>query len=51
MAFLDDILIFKKSRQENEKLFRRVAKKHNTYGLQAKQEKCEFFKEGLEYMG
>ena len=51
LDFIDDILIYSKSREENEehlKLVIQVLREHNLY---AKFSKCDFFEKQVHYLG
>ena len=51
MGYLDDIIIFSKTKEEHlqhlEEIFVRLRK----FGLKMKREKCSFFKKHIQYLG
>ena len=48
LVFLDDILIFRRSKEEHLKHLREQLRKYKLYG---REKKCEFMKNGIEYLG
>ena len=50
-VYLDDIIIYSKSREEHEKHLNVVLKKIQEANLKLKQKKCKFFQEELEILG
>lgn len=50
-VFLDDILIYSKTREEHSRHIRQVLKKLHQQELYIKPEKCEFAKNELSYLG
>ena len=50
-AYLDDILIYSRTRGEHEKHLRLVLTALRKAGLYAKIQKCEFFKEETTFLG
>lgn len=51
LVYLDDILIHSESKEKHEKDIKRVLNKLREHKLIAKQSKCEFFKNELEFLG
>ena len=51
IVFLDDILIFSKTLEEHERHVRQVLEVLRKEKLYAKESKCEFFKEEVEFLG
>ena len=51
VVYLDDILIFTKTLDEHWKVVCRVMELLQKHGLSLKQEKCEFKKTSVEYLG
>ena len=51
LVFLDDILIFSKTREQHERDVRAVLERLRREKLYAKLSKCEFFKEEVEFLG
>ena len=51
IAYLDDILIFSRSKEENMKHLEKVLRRLNKEKLMINQEKCEFLKYELVYLG
>ena len=51
MGYVDDIIIFSKTKEEHlqhlEEIFVRLRK----FGLKMKREKCSFFKKHIQYLG
>ncbi|GIZ39392.1 hypothetical protein CKM354_000277800 [Cercospora kikuchii] len=50
-AYLDDILIYSRTREEHEKHVRAVLQKLHDAGLYAKLSKCEFFQHETKFLG
>jgi hypothetical protein len=50
-VYLDDILVFSKTREEHLQHLRFVFDTLRTNGLRARREKCEFFKPELKFLG
>jgi hypothetical protein len=51
VVYLDDILIFSKTKEDHYKHVRLVLEKLKEHGLYANAKKCEFFKDELEFLG
>src|SRR6185295_7683686 len=51
IVFLDDILIYSKSKEEHEQHLKMVLEVLRQNKLYAKKSKCEFFKRKLEFLG
>lgn len=51
VAYLDDILIFSDTKEEHEEHVKRVLQRLQENKLYAKAEKCEFYKEEVEFLG
>ena len=51
IIYLDDIIVFSKTLEEQLKRLRMVFEKLSASGLKLKPSKCEFFKQKLEYLG
>ena len=51
LIYLDDILIFSKSKREHEEHLRRVLGRLRKHQLYAKLSKCSFFQQQLKYLG
>lgn len=51
LVFLDDILIFSKTLEEHERHVKQVLEVLRQEKLYAKESKCEFFKEEVEFLG
>eukprot|EP00253_Pinus_taeda_P033189 PITA_33189 len=51
LIFIDDILIYSRSRKEHEEHLRLVLQTLREYQLYAKFSKCDFFKEEIQYLG
>ena len=51
IIYLDDIIIFSKTPEEQLQRLRKVFEKLSESGLKLKPSKCEFFKRRLEYLG
>ena len=51
IIYMDDILIFAKTREELEKRTKAVLKRLEDYDLYLKPKKCEFNKKRIEYLG
>ena len=51
IVFLDDILIYSKSKEEHEQHVRKVLDKLRESKLYAKQNKCEFFRQKVLFLG
>jgi hypothetical protein len=51
LVFLDDILIFSKTLEEHERHVKQVLEVLRKEKLYAKESKCEFFKEEVEFLG
>jgi hypothetical protein len=50
-VYLDDILVFSKTKEEHLQHLRMVFDTLRTNGLRARREKCEFFKPELKFLG
>jgi hypothetical protein len=50
-VFLDDVLVFFKTKAEHLRHLRFVFETLRTNGLRARREKCEFFKPELKFLG
>ena len=50
-AYLDDILIKNKNRQDHAKHVTKVFKKTKEFGFKLSMEKCEFFLSKIKYLG
>ena len=50
-VYMDDILIFAKTREEVRRITRLVLERLRAHKLYLKAEKCEFEKEQIEYLG
>ena len=50
-AFLDDILIKSKNRENHAKNITEVFKKVKEFGFKLSKEKCEFFLSNIKYLG
>jgi hypothetical protein len=51
IVFLDDILIYSKSEEENEKHFRMVLQVLREHQLYTKLSKCSFYQKKIHYLG
>ena len=51
VVFIDDILIYSKSAEEHEQHLRIVLEKLRTHELYAKFSKCEFWLQGIAFLG
>lgn len=51
VVFLDDILIYSRTREEHLEHLRKVFQLHRENLLYAKESKCEFFAEEVRYLG
>jgi len=51
MVYLDNILIFTRTEEEHAKAIQRVLQVLQEHKLFFRPEKCEFFKEQIEYLG
>ena len=51
VVFIDDILIYSKSKEEHEEHLRIVLQKLREHQLYAKFSKCNFFKDKIQYLG
>ena len=51
MGYLDDIIIFSKTKEEHLEHLEKIFWKLREYGLKMKREKCDFFKKHLQYPG
>ena len=51
VVYLDDILVFSNSKEEHEQHLRWVFEKLRQHALHAKQRKCAFALDHLEYLG
>jgi len=51
VVYLDDILIFTRTEEEHIKAIRRVLQVLQEHKLFLRLEKCEFYKERIEYLG
>ena len=51
MAYLDDIIIFSKNKQEHLKHIEIIFQKLVAAGLKVKESKCNFFKREIHYLG
>ena len=51
IIYLDDIIIFSKTPEEHIARLQKVFQKLDEAGLHLKPNKCEFFKDRLEYLG
>jgi len=51
IAYLDDILIFSKTKEEHTQHVQKVLERLTKENLRLKPEKCEFYKQEVEYLG
>ena len=51
MVFIDDILIYSKSKEEHEEHLKFVLQELREHLLFAKFSKCDFFKDKIQYLG
>ncbi|KAG8935233.1 hypothetical protein FRC01_005489 [Tulasnella sp. 417] len=51
VVYLDDILIFSKTREEHERIVKDVLQRLRDANLFASPDKCEFFKDSIEFLG
>lgn len=51
VIFLDDILIFSKTKEEHERHIRIILERLRKYKFYAKLKKCEFFKPKVTFLG
>jgi len=51
LIFIDDILIYSRSREEHKEHLRRVLQTLREHQVYAKFSKCDFFKEEIKYLG
>ena len=51
IAYLDDIIIISKSKEQHREHVRRVFSRIQEFGFKVKEEKCEFFLEEIKYLG
>ena len=51
MGYLDDIIIFSKSKEEHLEHLEKIFQELREYRLKMKREKCDFFKKHLQYLG
>lgn len=51
MWYLDDILITGETEEKHLQNTEKVLKRLEKYGLKARQSKCKFFEESVEYLG
>eukprot|EP00253_Pinus_taeda_P012699 PITA_12699 len=51
LIFIDDILIYSRSKEEHEKHLRMVLQTLREHQLYAKLSKCDFYKEEIQYLG
>ena len=51
LVFLDDILIFSRTKEEHEQHVRQVFERLREQKLYAKRSKCEFFRDEVEFLG
>ena len=51
VVFIDDILIYSKSKEEHEEHLKIVLQKLREHQLYAKFSKCDFFKDKIQYLG
>eukprot|EP00794_Sanderia_malayensis_P002690 gene2690-3112_t len=51
VPYFDDVLVFSKTFEEDVALVRTVLQQFNEKGVKLKPQKCEFFKDGVKYLG
>ena len=51
VAYLDDILIFSKTREEHDRHLQQVCQRLREAELYAKPSKCQFYQKELEFLG
>lgn len=51
VIYLDDILIFSRTLEEHRQVVRQVLQRLEAHGLYAKESKCEFHRESVEFLG
>ena len=51
VVFIDDILIYSKSKEEHEEHLKIVLKVLREHQIYAKFSKCDFFKDKIQYLG
>ena len=51
MEYLDDIIIFSRTEEEHLEYLEKIFWKLREYRLKMKREKCDFFKNHLQYLG
>ena len=51
LVFLDDILVFSRTKEEHERHVREVFERLRAQKLYAKRSKCEFFRDQVEFLG
>ena len=51
VAYLDDVIIISKSKEQHQEHVRRVFSLIQEFGFNVKEEKCEFFLEEIKYLG
>ena len=51
VIYLDDIMVYTKTREKNMKITKEVLKQLRNHRLDAKPEKCDFFKNKINYLG
>ena len=51
MGYLDDIIIFSRTKEEHLEHLEKIFWKQREYGLKMKREKSDFFKKHLQYLG
>ena len=51
IAYLDDIIIISKSKEQHREHVRRVFSRIQEFGFKVNEEKCEFFLEEIKYLG
>ena len=51
MSYLDDIIIYAKSREEHDRLLTEVFRRLSLHNARLREEKCEFLKSEIEFLG